>query len=152
TTEIDTLIRALRNDGKHTIYQLNRLQDGIVAPVRGALRVLMVAVAFVLLIACANLANLLLARGAARQREMAVRIALGASRARIIRQLLTESVLLSLLGGAAGTLLAFGGVRLLRVLATTFSRMDLGVELPFPRIDAIDLDLSVLAFALAASL
>jgi predicted permease len=133
-------------------FELLRLEDEIAKPVKPALVVLSIAVGLVLLIACANVTNLLLARMAARQREMAVRAAIGASGGRLARQTLTESLVLALMGGAAGVALAFEGVALFRRLGTTLARFDLGTaSASFPNVSAIAVDRGVLSFAVAAS-
>ncbi len=118
------------------------LREQMVGEIRAALLVFMGAVGLVLLIACANVANLMLARVAGRSREMTVRSVLGASRARLAGELLLESVLLGVLGGGLGLLLALWGIETLRSLQPG----------TIPRIEEIGLDLRVLGFALALSL
>jgi Acidobacterial duplicated orphan permease len=113
------------------------LQDSVVGSYRSMLWLLQAAVALVLLITCANVANLLLVLGAAREKEIAMRAALGASRGRLIRQLLSESVLVAFFGGVLGCLLAFWSKDLIVFLAPH----------DFPRLQEIRVDLSVLAFS-----
>ncbi len=125
---------------KNWTVRLAPLQEDLVGSIRMTLLVLLGAVSFVLLIACANVANLLLARAAARQKEIAIRSALGAGRFRIVRQLLTESALLSLLGGLFGFAIASEGI-------SAMTRFGANI----PRLDEISLDLRVLGFTFAVS-
>jgi putative ABC transport system permease protein len=120
------------------------LKEETVGQVRPALLVLLGAAAFVLLLACANVANLLLMRAAVRRREITVRLALGAGRGRLIHQLLIESLLLASLGGLAGFALAYAGVRAILSMLTS--------SIPLPRASEIQVDGAILAFSLAVSL
>jgi putative ABC transport system permease protein len=118
------------------------LSEQVIGNSRVALLVLMGAVALVLMIACANVANLLLTRSSARQKEIAIRTALGASRSRVVRQLLIEALMLSLASGIAGTLLSLWGVKAMLALSRD----------TLPRINEVSVDLTVLAFTVAIAL
>jgi putative ABC transport system permease protein len=145
-SDVSTLARRLKqqygDDMTMTDAAVIPLHEVLVGRVRPALLILLGAAGFLLLIACANVVNLLLARAVSRQRELAVRLALGAGTGRLVRQFLTESLVLSLAGGALGVLLAIWGVDVL--LAFEPGRL--------PRVEEIGVDWTVLAFALAVSL
>ncbi len=146
--EMDTIAANLRQqympgaDNSNWGLLLQHFRELVVSDIRLALWILLGAVGLVLLIACANVANLLLARAAERQKEMAIRAALGAGRWRVIRQLLTESVLLSVVGGLAGLLLAMWGIGALVKLNQD----------RIPRAHEIGIDWWVLGFTLLVSL
>ncbi len=150
--EMDTLSQryeATRPDGKPRIESRTRLvplQEHLLGNLQRPLLVLLGAVALILLMACANVANLLLARAVTRQKELAIRAAIGASRARLARQMLTECLLLALAGGAAGLLLALWFTSFLGSLISTDTIGALA------RVTAITIDLRVLGFTLFISL
>ena len=132
-------------------FDVEGIKEQIIAPSRQALRVLAVAVSAVLLIVCANVASLLLARGSARQREVALRVAIGASRGRLIRQFLTEGAVLAAIGGICGVLVSIGGVWFLREFATPDApgpfRISFGGAM-FPRLHEAHPDATLLVLAI----
>jgi putative ABC transport system permease protein len=132
-----------RRNARRTVM-LFTLQEQMVGELRPAVRALVGAVMLVLLVACVNVANLLLARSAARERELGMRTALGASRGRLIRQMLTESLLLGLVGGAAGLAVAAWCHRALLGLVAS--------GIPIPRLDQLTLDLPVVLFTMVIAL
>jgi len=136
-------------------FPLDGLKDLSVQQLRPAFRVLLAAVAVVLLIVCANVANLLLARGTARERELAVRVAIGASRWRVARQIMTECLVMAIAGGVLGAAVGAAGVSLVKQVATVDApgifRLMFGSTI-LPRINEVHIDLTVLgiAFTVAA--
>jgi putative ABC transport system permease protein len=144
--EIETINAQMRREHPDNYSQDNSfggevlpLHDLAVGGMRPALLILLGAVCLVLLIACANLTTMLLARAAAREREMAIRVALGAGPLRLLKQVLTESVLLALIGGAMGVVLALWGIELLKVIGAQ----------TVPRLGEVNVDFTVLGVTLA---
>src|SRR5262249_27853230 len=130
--EADAIGRYLRGDGPTDLsasgpprIQLMTLQEELVQPIRLPFLIFTISVAFVLLVACVNVANLFLARAATRTDEIRIRLALGAARGRLLRQLLTENFVLAFLGGLAGIGVGFAGTRVFRALGHSLPRADL---------------------------
>src|SRR5215471_16752750 len=142
--EMTPIIEQLAHDfpaaDQNRVYVTRPLVAQVVGDLGPILIIVMSATGLLLLLGCVNVTNLLLARGAARAREMAVRVAIGAPRSRIVRQLMTESIVLATLGAALGLLLAYAGVRALLALGAS----------KLPRLDAVAFDVRVLLFSLAA--
>ena len=147
--EVETIVRGMRQrnpdyypKGESFGANIYPLKEQVIGPMRPLLFILSGAVALVLLIACANLATMLLARATAREREMAIRVAVGASRFRLLRQGLTESVVLAILGAGAGTLLALWAIGFVRSIGPQ----------TIPRLSEVHLDVTVLLITLAIAI
>jgi predicted permease len=145
-SDLDLLTRSIEqaypNSNRDRGGLVVSLQDELFGPINTVLWLLMVAVGFVLLIACANLANLLLVRATSRQRELAIRVALGATRRQLIQQLLTESIVLTLIGGLLGLVVTYVSFNLLKAY----------IPINLPSFVKINLDFKVFAFALLTSI
>jgi putative ABC transport system permease protein len=143
--DLDTVARNLElqypGQNRGITVRVEPLLDQVVGDVRPALWIFLAAISLVLLVACANVTSLLLARSTIREKEMALRSSLGATRSRLVRQLLTESVLMAIAGGAFGVLLAYGGIPLLAVLTPA----------NLPRIEDVAIDGRVLAYTFVVS-
>jgi putative ABC transport system permease protein len=147
--EIETVVRGMRQrytdnypKGESFGATIYPLKEQVIGPIKPLLLILAGAVALVLLIACANLATMMLARATVREREMAIRVAVGASRFRLLRQSLTESVVLAIIGAAAGTVLAYWAIDLVK---------SIGAQ-TIPRLSEVHLDLTVLLVTLAIAI
>jgi len=161
TTEVNALGAAIRPPWPADApplsgprFELQRLKGIAVADLEPALRVLAAAVIVVLLIVCANVATLLLARGMARQRELAVRLSVGATRGRLVRQILTECLILAVAGGTFGATLAAAGVAMVKRLATVDAPGIFGLMFGstiLPRAEEVHVDLTVLGIALTTT-
>ena len=161
--EANAISREFRGESPDTVrpagavprIQLASLKDELVAPIRLPLVVFVVAVSFVLLVACVNVANLFLARATARSREVGIRMAVGASRGRVLRQALTENMLFAVLGGALGIAFAVMGGKIFVALGQGLARAALSrsdsVGNAIPRLNEITVDLDVLLFTCAVT-
>lgn len=133
-------------------FQVATVQDQLVGPVRRGVQILMLGVVVLLLIGCANVANLMLARTTWRERELAVRAALGASVTRLAALLLAESTMVALVGATLGVMIAVAGTHLLQVFGVAVPRLDLGIAGGVPRIGAVQIDTDALIFTGTAAM
>jgi predicted permease len=149
-SEANALLNGARSGPRRQV-ELRSIHADLVAPVKPALVILAAAVGLLLLIACVNVAHLVLARTTLRQPEIAVRLAIGAGRGRLVRQMLTENVVLAAIGGVFGIALAFAALDLLKALATNLARLDVGPGVTLPRLEEISIDWATLTFTATVS-